>query len=74
MRLHLDCDPGLTMESVVVTELSNHGKPCFKATARIGTIFGFEVEGECSGIGPTIEIALQRLDEDRKRLYESLWL
>jgi hypothetical protein len=55
-------------------EIQNgHGQHYFVATAEIGSIFGHEVHGQIRGIGPTKERALERLEEDRKRLYESLW-
>lgn len=44
----------------------------WKATAPIGTIFGLEVEGECSGIGPTKEAAIEALAKDRRNLNDSL--
>lgn len=69
-----DCTPGLTMESVVVTEITNaHGQHYFKAVAAIGSIFGHEVEGECFGIGRTREEALARFKEDQAKLSKSLW-
>lgn len=45
----------------------------WRAIAKIGTIFGAEVEGECSGIGPTKQAALLALADDRKKLSDSLW-
>lgn len=45
----------------------------WKATAPIGTIFGSEVEGECSGVGATKEAALEALAKDRRNLNDSLW-
>jgi hypothetical protein len=71
--MHIDHNPGLTMEGVVFQEIGNHGQPCWKATAQIGTIFGAEVEGELTGIGPTKEIAMERLNEEKRKLHESLW-
>jgi len=61
------------MEGAVLTEVPNHGKPCWKAVAQIGTIFGQEVHGELVGIGNTKEQALERLAEERHKLHESLW-
>ena len=43
------------------------------ASARIGSIFGAEVEGELNGTGPTREVALSSLKQARKDLNESLW-
>ncbi len=73
MVRHLDCTPGLTVETVAFHLCPNHGKPCWKATAKIGSIFGSEVEGELVAIGKTKEIALERLAEERRKLHESLW-
>jgi len=71
---HFDCQPGLTMEGAVIEEINNgHGQHYFKATAQIGTLFGSPVQGELTGIGATKEQALERLAEERKKLYESLW-
>lgn len=71
--IHIDKEPGLTMEGVVFEEMPNHGMPCWKATAQIGTIFGAKVEGELVGIGKTKELALAHLQEEQRRLYESLF-
>lgn len=70
---HFDCTPGLTMEGVVFELLPNHGKPCWKASAQIGTIFGSEVHGELIGFGPTKEAALEKLHDEQRKLHESLW-
>jgi hypothetical protein len=71
---HEDTNPGLVTGGVVVEEINNaHGQHYWKATARIGSIFGAEVEGELTGMGPTKEQALERLKEEREKLYESLW-
>lgn len=43
------------------------------AKQKIGTLFGSEVDGECSGIGNTKEEALKRLEEDKTKLADSLW-
>jgi hypothetical protein len=72
-QIHECCSPGLVMEGVTVIELPNHGKPCFKAVSKIGSLFGSEVEGELTGIGATREQALERLKEERAKLYESMW-
>lgn len=72
--MHMDCQPGLIMDGTKVVEIRNaHGQHYWKATARIGSIFGADVEGELNGIGRTKEQALQRLEEERKKLYESMW-
>lgn len=44
------------------------------ATQAIGSLFGSEVEGECEGIGETKEQALERLNEDKRKLQESMWI
>lgn len=67
------CSPGLTVDGATVQEINNaHGQHYFKATAKIGSIFGAEVEGEIKSIGATREQALERLEQDRKNLYELL--
>lgn len=66
----IDSEIGLTMGDTKVERLPN-GK--WRASAPIGTIFGSEVEGECSGEGSTREEALEALAKDRKNLHESLW-
>jgi len=43
------------------------------ARAKIGAIFGAEVEGECTGKGATQEEARAALRKDKHELYESLW-
>lgn len=72
------CDHvGLTMEDVTIVEVTatSFDPPLhyWKATQPIGSLFGAQVHGECSGIGPTREVALQRLKADVKQLHESLW-
>lgn len=73
-HIHFDCQPGLIMEGTKVVEIHNaHGQHYWKATAKIGSLFGSEVEGELTGCGRTKEQALERLKEERKRLHDSLW-
>jgi hypothetical protein len=76
IQVHIDKSPGLTMKGVkfehVVNPNSRSGK-YWIAKANIGTIFGSEVEGELKGIGTTKEKALERLHQEQKELYESLW-
>lgn len=73
-RCHQCQTVGLTMENAVVTEHHNaHGQHYWKAVAQIGTIFGSEVDGELSGYGRTKEQALERLQQERIKLHESLW-
>jgi hypothetical protein len=72
--VHIDKEPGLTMNEAVVEEINNcHGQHYWKATSQIGSLFGQPVEGELVGIGKTREIALARLAEERAKLYDSLW-
>ena len=73
IHYHTDKHPGLTMNGVEFTHHENHGKPYWKATAQIGTLFGQKVEGELTGIGWTKEQALERLEKEHSELYESLW-
>ena len=68
------CHPGLIMDGIDVKEITNSmGQHYFKATSKIGYIFGYEVEGELTGIGTTRDMALARLASEREKLYESLW-
>lgn len=62
---------GLTMGDTKVVQLLDG---TWKATCPIGTIFGSEVDGECSGVGATKEAALEALAKDRHNLSESLWV
>lgn len=61
---------GMTLGDTTVRQLPDG---TWKATAPIGTIFGSEVEGECSGTGATKEAALEALAKDRRNLNDSLW-
>jgi len=67
----VDSEIGMTMGDTTVKQLPDG---TWKATCPIGTIFGSEVEGECSGAGATKEAALETLKQDRKNLNESLWI
>lgn len=71
-----DCvSPGMQMSDDVTFEFKeNHGLGSWIARQKIGYLFGSEVEGECQGIGATKEQALERLAEDKRTLYESLWI
>lgn len=60
---------GMTMGNTTVKQLLDG---TWKATCPIGTLFGSEVEGECSGIGATKEAAPEALAQDRKNLNDSL--
>lgn len=73
---HFHCDsPGVTFEGVRFEERMNvDGSKYWHAEQDISSIFGSEVEGCCSGIGRTKEQALERLAEDKRELYESLWI
>lgn len=50
----VDSEIGMTMGETTVKQLPDG---TWKATAPIGSIFGSEVDGECSGTGPTREAA-----------------
>lgn len=65
-----DSEIGMTMGDTTVKQLPDG---TWKATCPIGTIFGSEVEGECSGTGATKEAALEALAKDRRNLNDSLW-
>lgn len=60
---------GLTMDGANVVEASG----TWIATAKIGSIFGQEVEGELRGVGQTREAALAKLAEAQRDLADSLW-
>lgn len=66
----VDSEIGMTMGDTTVKQLPDG---TWKATCPIGTIFGAEVEGQCSGVGATKEAALEALKLDRKNLNDSLW-
>lgn len=60
---------------IEIAELPNAlGGTYWKATQPIGSLFGSPVHGDLEGIGSTKEQALERLKEDRDRLYEGIWL
>ena len=61
---------GMTMGDTLQKQLPDG---TWKATCPIGTLFGSEVEGECSGTGATKEAALEALAKDRRNLNDSLW-
>ena len=68
------CQPGMILDSVRIEKRSNcDGTPYFRATRPITQLFGMDAQGECEGIGRTQEEALQRLQADVDRLYDSLW-
>lgn len=62
---------GMTIGDTTIRQLPDG---TWKATAPIGSIFGSDVEGECSGTGATKEAALEALAKDRRDLNESLWI
>lgn len=70
IQCSVDSEIGITMGDITVKQLPDG---TWKATCPIGTIFGSEVKGECSGIGATKEAALEALAKDRKNLNDSLW-
>lgn len=73
---HFHCDhPGVTFDGVRFEERTNiDGAKYWYAEQDIGSIFGSEVEGCCSGIGRTKEQALERISEEKHKLHESLWV
>ena len=71
MSARLDCTPGIVMgDTVVVVQLPDG---TWRATQEIGSIFGSEVEGQCSGAGATREEALAALRKDIANCHEALW-
>ena len=58
------------MEGVQV-EQQPDGK--WLAKSAIGSMFGFEVDGECRGEGATKEEALANLKKDIANLGDSMW-
>jgi hypothetical protein len=62
---------GITMGNTKVRQLEDG---TWEATCPIGTLFGYEVTGNCRGSGPTREAALAALEEDRRQLNESIWV
>lgn len=60
---------GLTVDGANVVEANG----TWIATAKIGSIFGQEVEGELRGVGLTREAALTKLAEAQRDLADSLW-
>jgi hypothetical protein len=71
ISVFVDSEIGMTMGDTTVKQLQDG---TWKASCPIGTIFGSEVDGECSGIGPTKEAAIEALKQDRKNLFDSLWV
>ncbi len=61
---------GMTMGDTTVKQRADG---MWVAICPIGTLFGSEVEGFCSGAGATKEAALEALAKDRKNLNDSLW-
>ena len=70
IQCFVDSEIGMTMGETTVKQLPDG---TWKATCPIGTLFGSEVEGECSGAGATKEAALEALAKDRRNLNDSLW-
>jgi hypothetical protein len=73
--MKIEChEIGLVMNGAKVTQHTNwFGQTWWMAEAEIGSIFGSDVNGGISAIGPTREQALERLVEERKKLYDSIW-
>ena len=68
------CRPGMILDCVRMEERTNvDGTLYFRASRPITQLFGMDANGECEGIGRTQEEALQRLQADVDRLYDSLW-
>lgn len=67
---------GLTMGEARAKEILNaHGQRYWKATAKIGALFGSAVEGgDLEGIGRTQEEAIERLHNATVEFHESLWV
>ncbi len=66
---------GSTFKDVRMEERTNvDGSKYWYAEQDIESLFGQEVNGACSGIGRTREHALQRLEEDKNKLNELLWI
>jgi hypothetical protein len=67
----VDSEIGMTMDETKTKEMPDG---TWEASAKIGTIFGAEVEGELTGKGASREEALAALAKERHELHESLWL
>lgn len=67
----VDSEVGMTMDETRVEQLPDGS---WKASAKIGSIFGAEVEGELTGKGATEQDARQALLKERRDLNESLWM
>lgn len=67
---------GVTFDQVTFEQKTNCDgmSKYWVARQAIGSLFGFEVDGECRGIGTTKEQALQRLNEDKEQLAETMWI
>lgn len=74
LQIHESKSPGLVTGEIHVEEVhSANGQHYWKAMAPIGHIFGEPVEGFLTGYGHTREQALEHLEDERNKLYESLW-
>lgn len=67
----VDSEVGMTMDETRIEQLSDGS---WRASAKIGSIFGAEVEGELNGTGATEEEARQALLKERRNLNDSLWM
>lgn len=68
----IECEsPGMVNGDAKVEQLPDGS---WLATAPIGSLFGSPVEGECRGVGRTREAAIEELQADQGKLYESLWV
>lgn len=70
IQCFMDSEIGMTMEAETIKQLPDGS---WLASAKIGSIFGSEVDGELSGTGPTREVAMAALKQCRKDLNDSLW-
>ena len=66
---------GLQMDNVRTEFICNGmGQRYWKATAKIGALFGGDVEGgDLEGIGRTEQEALERLHDATVEFHESMW-
>lgn len=68
--------PGLVVDGVIFERHENVGGTFYwKAIQPVTHLFGSVVDAApLEGIGKTQELALQRLEQARKELYESIWI
>jgi hypothetical protein len=71
VSVHVCHQPGMMMEDTKIEQMPD-GK--WVARAKMGSVFGVEVEGELTGEGDTKEDALAALKKNQDEMYEVLWL